>query len=87
MAIKKIISLPSGFDVEYWKISDFVINRITSKLNVKMYAYKNKAARDANKSNVFAKNFDFPFNEVEVSLTDIYNLLSALPYFEGCEAC
>jgi len=57
MAFKKSLQLNNGFTAEYWRVVSVPANKLDSKGEVVVVAYKDKATRDNNGTTVARKTY------------------------------
>lgn len=85
MALQKTKTYDNGFTSEYHKISSISIDFKRNIILAEVLSYKDKATRDADKSEVdrFGYRFKFPENKTEIDRETVYTLLKTLPQFEN----
>lgn len=89
MAMLLNTTLSSGFIANYYRISSFSINRVTSQISVGVSLWKDQASRDANLSPINGKAYlitgsDYSTITSSSNLVQaIYNYLKTLPDFAG----
>ena len=94
MALKKDVTLPSGFTANYTRIIQFDLNRVTQVCMAFVAIYRDKAARDSGAEPAGHRRFNFPGSSnplttealaAESALDLIYEKIKTLPEYQGAE--
>lgn len=78
MAIRKLVTLESGIDVDYWRIVAVNANLVRGRAQVELLAWRNAAARNSGKQPLFdtQKVIDLPITpSADLRLSGIYAAL------------
>jgi uncharacterized protein YpmS len=93
MAMQLTTTLPSGQTANYWKITSFTTNRLTSTIAVRISVYATQAARQSNLQPCLTKNYtlsgtDFTTATAATNLVQaLYTYLKAQSDFTGEVDC